>query len=88
MKTLKNVNMCLGCQMKIMKPNLLHDLLHGIDSTMCKKRKPRIMQKCQSKIASKPANGMQGYTMKKYKHLKSLKAVELRALVIYGIYRT
>ena len=73
---------------KIMKLNLLHDLLHGVDYTMCKQRKHRIMLKCQSNIDSKPATGMQGYTMTKNKHLTSLKAVELRSLVHYGIYRT
>ena len=63
-----------------MKPNFLHDLLHGVDSTMCKQGKHRIMLKCQSNIAPKPATGMQGYTMTKNKHLTSLKAVKLRAL--------
>ena len=38
-------------------------------------------------IASKPATGMQGYTIKSSKHLTSLKSVELRSLVHYGINR-
>ena len=66
-----------------MNPNL-HDLLHGVDSTICKQRKHRIMFKCQSNIASKPANGMQGYSMTKNKHLASLKAVKLRLLGALG----
>ena len=87
-KILKALNGNVDVRTKIMIPNLLQDLLHGVDSTMCKQRKHRIMLKCKSHIASKPAAGMQGYTMTKNKHLMSLKAVELRSLVHYGIYRT
>ena len=43
---------------KIMKVKLLHDLLHGVDSTICKQREHCIVLKCQSNIASKPATGM------------------------------
>ena len=74
--------------MKIMDPNLHHDWLHGVDSTMCKQRKYCIMLKCQSNIASKTAAGLQRYTMTKNKLLTSIKAVELRSLVHYRIYRT
>ena len=38
----------MSVRTKIMQPNLLHDLLHDVDSTMCKQRKHRIMLKCQS----------------------------------------
>ena len=55
---------------------------------MCKQRKHRVVLKCQSNIASRPATEMQGYTMTKNKYLTSLKASELRSLVYYGIYRT
>ena len=72
---------------KIIKPNL-HDLLHDVDSEMCKQRKHRIMLKCQSNIASNPAAGMQGCTVIKNKHLTSHKTVEMRSLVHYKIYRT
>ena len=71
-----------------MKLNLVRDLLYDVDSLMCKHRKHRIMLKCQSNIASKPAIGMQGYTMTKNKHLASFKDVELISLVHYGIFRT
>ena len=67
--------------------NFFPELLHGVNSTMCKQRKQCIMQTCQSNIASKTATGLQGYTMTKNKHLTSLKAVELRLLVHYVIYR-
>ena len=42
---------------------------------MCKQRKHRIMLKCQSNIASKPATGMQGYTVIKNKYLTSIEVV-------------
>ena len=48
-----------------MNPNLLHDLLQVVNSTMCNQRKDRIMLKCQSNIASKQATGPQGHTMTK-----------------------
>ena len=86
--TPQDVKIDVDVRTKIMKPNLLHDLLCGVDSTMCNQRKHRIMLKGKSNNASKPATGMQGYTMIKNTHLTSLKAVELRSLVHYGIYRT
>ena len=55
MKTLKIIKYDVDVRKKIMKPNILLDLLHGIDSTMCKQRTHHIMMKCQSNIASKPA---------------------------------
>ena len=70
-----------------MKLNLLHDLFHCVDSTMCKQRKHPIMLKYHSNSASIPATGIQGYTMTKNNHLTSLKVVELRSLVHYGIYQ-
>ena len=38
MKTFENEKFDVDVRTKIMKPNLLHDLLHGVDSTMCKQR--------------------------------------------------
>ena len=87
-KHLKTLKCDVGVRTKIMKHNLIHYLIHGVDSTMCKQRKHRIMLKCKSNSASKPVPGMQGCTMTKNTHLLSLKAVELRSLVHYGIYRT
>ena len=69
MKIFKNVTWEVDVGTKIMNPNLLHDLLHGV---MCKQRKCCITMKCQFNIASKPAPGMQGCTMTKNKHLTSL----------------
>ena len=63
MKTLKNVKCDVNVRTKIMLPNRLHDLLFGVDSTMCKQRKHRIMLKCQSNNASKTATGKRGYAM-------------------------
>ena len=69
---------------KIMKLSFLHNLLHGIDSTMCNHREYPIMLKCHSNNASNPLTGIQGYTVTMNNHLTSLKAVELRSLVHYG----
>ena len=72
----------------MMKPNLLHDLLHDVDSIMCKQTKHHVMLKCQSNVASKPALGMQGCTTTKDTHLTSLKAVGLRSLLHCEVYQT
>ena len=65
----------------IKKPSLLHDWLHGVDSTMCKYKKRPSMLKYQSNIASNPATGMQSFALTKINITTPLKAVELGSLV-------
>ena len=53
----KNVKRCdVNVRTKIMKPKFLHNLIQGVDSTICKQRKHHIILNCQSNIASKQAS--------------------------------
>ena len=70
----------MNVSINIKKPNLLSDWSHGVDLTKCKQKKRSSILKYKSNIASKPATGMQSYTLTKSKHLTSLKAVELGSL--------
>ena len=70
-----NVKCDMNVSVKIKKPKHLHDWSHGVALTVCKyKIRPSIL-KHQSNIATKPATGMQRYTLTKNKHLTSLKAI-------------